>query len=475
MTARCSSSGSSPGSRPGSPRASLLAALVGSLGVMLGLALGLTGCFGDSGTLSVTVVTAPASTLMDSVVRVRLTLSEPRTVAEAVRKDGRFSLSLEASVDGDSAVVTVEGFDDLDRLVAYGSSPPFAAGPLDAGIVVYVASPLSFDASPVHLAVGRFELGAAPLAYGAVIVGGRDNANAPRAEVEIYNAYDHSLVRGLDLPQPRAGVAVAAGLDGRAFFVGGRSADDNAQAGGWAFDTTVAPAGAYTDLLTTAPPRADQRLVPISSALYLLTGAPAQLDPINLLVSPIAQAPPALPSQTATVVVESSRGTEIIAIGTGGSAGAVVRYRGGVFDQLTSPSALRINHAVVSTADGQIAVIAGDLADELTADVVKIDPIAGTSVVTPDVLETPRRRAAVARAGAFIVVAGGIAGDGTILGDAELLDSTTLAHVATIPLLAPRAAAEAIALPNDQVLLIGGLDGRGRPTDVLELFTPEPR
>jgi hypothetical protein len=428
----------------------------------------LAACLSDSGTIQVSVIAAPGSTLIESVQRIRLTLSDPRTVVEAVRGASGFSLALEAVADGEAGKIAVEGFDSNDRLIAYGLSPPFTIGPIDARVVVYLAPPQSMAIAPVQLAVPRFEIGAGSLAYGAILVGGRDNANAVRGEVELYNAYDHTLARGLDLPAPRAGAAVAATIDGRAFIIGGQGGDNQPSTLTWAFNTAAAPSGSYLELPNTAPARFGEHTVPISAARFLVTGsAAAQLDAINGLVTSLTSAPP-LPTQMVSVLARD----EIIAVGAG--AAAVVRYRGGAFDTLAIPAALRTGHLVVTTADAQVAVIGGGDRDGLRSDAVKIDPIAGTGVTIPDVLEIPRSRPAVARAGALIVVAGGVSGSGVILDTAELLDATTLRHVATIPLVAPRAEAEAIALPNDQVLLIGGLDFRGRPTAMLELFTPGP-
>jgi hypothetical protein len=110
-------------------------------------------------------------------------------------------------------------------------------------------------AAPTTLAVGRFEVGSARLPYGVIIAGGRDNGNAVRGEVEIYNAYDHTLRRGLDLPKPRAGVAMGTTVDGQAYIFGGFGPDNAAQADAWRFDTRVAPSGFVTELPGSAPCR----------------------------------------------------------------------------------------------------------------------------------------------------------------------------------------------------------------------------
>lgn len=464
MTAAVRLHSSSSPARPRAARAPSASAL--ALAALLLLAAS-AGCLGETGTVSVSVLTAPESTLLEGVQRVRMTLVGPRKVVEARRSEaGTFSLSLEAEADGNPTALEVEGYDAADQLIAFGRTPPFSLGPIDAHVAVYLAPPMSMGLSPVRLATARFDLAATALNYGAVMVGGRDNANAVRGELEIYNAFDHTLARGLDLPQPRAAPAIGATIDGRVFILGGQGQDGAPLATGWQFNSTVAPAGVYAEIASSAAARSGQRAVPITTTRFLLTGAPALLDAISVAATPIADAP-TLPTQMVAVL----SGNDILAIGVGAN---VVRYRGGAFDQLAIPAALRSGHAVVATADAQVAVIGGQLAGELTADVVKIDPQAGTGVVIADVLEIPRRRAAVARAGGFIVVAGGTSETDVVLDTVELLDATTLAHVATIPMTAPRAFAEAVTLPNDQVLIVGGIDNRGRPTDRLELFTGAP-
>lgn len=442
-----------------------------ALGAALVLAAGLggAGCIGEDGLLSVTVVTAPESTLMSSVVKLRMTLTQPRKVVEAQRQaDGGFDLSLEVAADSSAASrLLVEGYDENERLIAYGSSPPFAVNPSNASLAIYLAPPLSMGEAPKRLPRGRYELGVATLPYGAIFVGGRDNDNTVRGEVEIYNAYNHSLVSGMPLPTPRASAAVGTVVDGRAFIVGGRTGDGAAATGGWQFNTNTAPSGSYVELVSTAAGRVGARAVAITPGRFFITGTPpADLDALVGTVTPLTSTP-SLPSEMVSV----AKGNEVIAIGVGAT---VVRFRNATFDQLSIPSALRTDHSVVAMADGNVAVIGGKQGDVLTGDVVSIDPLTGMGTVLPNLLHTPREDAAVARAGNIIVVAGGVGGAGLVLGDAELLDATTLEHLGTIPLVAPRFGAEALPLPNGQVLLVGGLASNGRPTDQIELFTGEP-
>lgn len=430
------------------------------------LMLAASACVGTEGTITVQVLTSPGSTLIDSVERVRLTLSDPPTQVEASRQDGGFALSLTAAADGDPAWLALEGFDAAGAVVAYGRSPAFTVGPIDAKVAIFVAPPVSVTAAPASLAAARFELGAAPLAYGAILAGGRGNDDSARAELEIYNAFDHTLRRGLDLPAPRAGVAIATAIDGAAYLLGGATSEGVAQSTAWRFDTSAAPNGAWAELAPLPGARAGEQAVPLSLTEALVTGAPLRFSLTEGTAAALAGAP-SLPRQAA--VVSTDAGAVVI-----GAGATVVRYRAGAFDELPIPAAQRTGHAVVATADGHIAVLGGQRGDELVRDAVKIDPRTGVATFIVDALEVPRRHAAAARAGRYLVLAGGVSETGTILASAEVLDAETLAHLATVPLSAPRTGAVAQVLPNEQILFAGGIDGRGRASDLLELFTPGP-
>ena len=84
----------------------------------------------------------------------------------------------------------------------------------------------------------------------------------------------------------------------------------------------------------------------------------------------------------------------------------------------------------------------------------------------------PETGCAVAATERHLVIAGGADG-GAVSGAVEIDDATTLQPVATATLAVPRTGATAIALPNDQVLIIGGADGASAPIEALELFTPD--
>src|SRR5262249_44774172 len=135
---------------------------------------------------------------------------------------------------------------------------------------------------------------------------------------------------------------------------------------------------------------------------------------------------------------------------------------------------VRVGHAITQIADGKVLVLGGGDGTTLTPDAIVVTAgVTPSAAVMPNVLATPCKDFALAATSKYVLAAGGLAQDGSTLTDAVVLDATTLAPVATLPMVVPRSGAVALALQNDQILVIGGVDATGAPTGVLELFTPD--
>src|SRR5262249_9477917 len=118
--------------------------------------------------------------------------------------------------------------------------------------------------------------------------------------------------------------------------------------------------------------------------------------------------------------------------------------------------------AAAALADGRILVAAAG----------------ATTLVAPDGAATPgpaitaRDRAAAAVAAGSVVIAGGFDADGAARADADVIDASALT-VVTVPLAPPRGGAQAIGVPNETALVIGGRDrDGGTPQGGAEVFTP---
>ena len=152
--------------------------------------------------------------------------------------------------------------------------------------MLFRSPPQSMAEAPVALDPPRSEMGGALLAYGAVLAGGRGADGAPRADLVIYNVYDHQLQVGLGLPEARASATVIRGVTDLVYVFGGLDGDGDESADGWAFNTSVAPAGAYTSLISDGNlARAGAASVLVTSETFLVTGTPAaQIDGLRAQV-----------------------------------------------------------------------------------------------------------------------------------------------------------------------------------------------
>ena len=421
----------------------------------------LAACSGETGTLSVTLTTAPGSTVLENVQTLELTLTtDPPQVTTAERTASGFSVALELEATGGSAALHVRGLDASGGLVANGASPAFPLGAINGRVVIYMAPPMSVGAAPLSLTPARSKLAAAQLPYGVIFAGGLLDSGAASDHVSVYNAFDHSLVAGLPLPEPRAGIAMAVGATNGAYMFGGFDDAGVATASLWRFDTTVPPNGVYVDFGPKEGfARGGELALPVGDEHYLITGAPiGELAGLSGAMA-LLDALPALPAAGATVTANDGMLATIFA-----GADGVVRFRNGTFTTLALPAAARADAAVVGLPGGKVIVVCG------TTEAVRIDAASGSgeSFTLP---AAAKSGCAAAATGRHLIIAGGnIAG--AVDGSVEIFDAATLAPVGSATLVVPRTGAVALALPNDQILIAGGLDAAGAPVGTLELFTP---
>ncbi|HEY5945791.1 MAG TPA: hypothetical protein VIV40_09880 [Kofleriaceae bacterium] len=420
------------------------------------------GCAGETGTISVSLTTAPGSTLLDTVQTLRMTVTNPMQVFTAERTPSGFAIALELPATGESTSLIVEGLDNAGTLIANGASPHFPIGAINGRVVIYMAPPLSIGAAPLSLTPARSELAIAALPYGAILVGGRLASNAPSDAVTIYNAFDHTLGAGMMMPAPRAGVALGVGTGGAAYMFGGFDDGGSPTANLFRFDTTVAPAGAFSDYgVKEGFARAGQLALQIGNEKFLVTGTPAAefsgLDGTVVVRDEV----PALPAAGVSLTGNDGKLAAIFA-----GPDSVVRFRENTFTTLPIPTAARADANVVALPGGKVIVVCGSRDADL------IDAASGTServlVGFQAVAKTGCAAAATSR---HLIVVGGTAA-GTVDASVEVYDAATLAPLATLSLVVPRTNAVAFALPNDQILIAGGVDASGAPVGTLELFTP---
>ncbi|MDQ3366130.1 MAG: hypothetical protein M3680_11955 [Myxococcota bacterium] len=425
------------------------------------------GCPADTvGIIDLELTTAPGSPLLDSVTHLRVTLTAPRQVIEADRTDTGFDLALEVDATGELGSILVEAFDANGLAVAGGQSPPFAVAAIDARIAVYLAPAYSLARAPssyLDEAPPIRALTAAPLTYGAILAGGLtvDAAGAPvpSGKVHVYNAFDHTLMPGRDLPAPREGLVMGAGARGAVFMFGGRDAAGQAAATLWVFDTTVPPSGGYVELGTfPALARSDQRAVQLAADTFVITGAPP-LDLRGATLAARGDVGELAPTGAATTTVD-----RVVAL-FASSAGELLLFRDNAFIAL--PVAPRPGAAITALPGGLFGVVGGTVDGVPARDVLVIDASTGATSALADALLAGRLHPQLAVTSRHVVVAGGMDLDGAVVAGVEVLDARSLAPV-TVVTTSPPPDAQAIALPNDQVMFVGSSG------DGFQLFTPPP-
>jgi hypothetical protein len=414
----------------------------------------LAACQGSTGTIDLALTTAPGSTVLDGVQHLRVTLSEPFTVLEADRgASGGFDIALDVEATGGPATLTVEGLDAGGSLIAVGASPAFAVSAIDARIVIYMAAPLSIEPAPARLPAARIGVASTPLSYGFTIAGGEDAAGTRTDAIFIYNVFDHTLLAGLPMPEPRSFQTILTGSTNAVYLFGGLGTDGAPTGSAWRFDTNAKPNGAYAigdDHVELA--RSGASGIVLSPDNNLITGTPAlDFD----LGTPTARTDiSALPTHGVAVIA----GPLASAVFTGDPMPRIV---GDTFD--TIALAADDDATAAALVDGRVVFASA----RGTTGVLVVDVAAGTGSLI-DAQSVARHDAAVAATARHLVIAGGTDDAGTPLATADILD-LELQRITTVPCFA-RSGASAHALPNGQIAIVGGAPAN----DVIELFTPPP-
>jgi hypothetical protein len=443
--------------------------------IAFAVALAVAGCGGETGTLDVALVAAPEGDLLARVDRVRVELGDPPTVVEAARQGGELVIELEVDAQDASGVITVDGFDAAGERIARGVSAALPLAAVNAAIRIYLGPPGGLAAAPVALDPPRAGVGAAPLPYGAILVGGRTAAGAASADVVIYNVYDHQLQLGLDLPAARESPTVLRGVTDLVYVFGGSDDDGAARAEGWAFNTSVAPAGLYIALAGEGDlARAGASGAAIAGDAFVVTGDPAlRIDGPASSIGELDGAPPLTGGVAARL--GQGDGARLVVVGDGVGEGGAVVLEGDGWTELDGPADLRrTGHAVIALPDGRGLVVGGTVDGAAVDTAAVLAPTGEVDDLGAGFLATARTGAAVAVAGGVVLVAGGVGKGGAVLADAERFDAATLEPLGAVTMAVPRRDAVALPLANGQILIAGGTGEDGEPVGPLELYTPEP-
>jgi len=406
-------------------------------------------CTGTEGTITVELATAPDSTILDGAQALRVTVTNPATTTTVQRTGDGFALDLDLPAEGPGRALVIEALDASGATLAAGHAPVFPITAITARVVVYMAPPLSLARAPLQLPTPRSDVGIAGLSFGAAIVGGLAGG-APSADLAVYNAYDHTILAGMPLPAARRAPCVVGTARNDVYIFGGEGVAGPTGTL-WAFSTATPPNGAYSqlaDVVALARTCSNTQAVETSTDQFAIAGTPVVAIAGNVAAArtDLTSLPPigaSLVASDGTVVALFSDGTTL------------TRIRNNTVETAPIATPFAPLAAVANPADRSIVFVA-------TSGFVRVDPLT-LAVAAPIPTQISREGFAIAATERHVLVHGGtVAGVATPTADVYAAD--TLLHLATIPgTVSEVVGTRAIALPNQQILVVGG---------EIELFTP---
>ncbi|HWN69341.1 MAG TPA: hypothetical protein VNM90_16990, partial [Haliangium sp.] len=297
--------------------------------VLVGVLGSLASACDRTGTISVTLVSAPGSDLLDDVVRARLTLTQPLTVIEAERDaSGELALALDVAAGDAQGELVLEGFDADGALIAYGRSGPLPISGITVDIALYAAPPMSLAKTPVPPDTPRSDMGVAVLSYGALLAGGRGADGTASAAVEVYSVYQHAFQKLKPLPEARVAPAATAGAGDVVYLFGGLDAIGAPSGSLYAVDPGAAAGGASYEVVgaDTGLARAGAAMAALGQERFAVTGTPPVLVEVTQRQVRALPDAPAL-AGTATSAVPSDMPDTVLTLFAGagsGTTGAVL-------------------------------------------------------------------------------------------------------------------------------------------------------
>ncbi|MCP4449380.1 MAG: hypothetical protein GY811_29210 [Myxococcales bacterium] len=457
------------GAKPERPLAAVVSAA---------LLVSVPACSGHEGTIGVSVVASPDSDLLGRIDRLQATFPALNTQVSAERdSNGSLDLAIDVEADGRSGDLIIEGFDSMGDRIAVGRVGPLPLAAIDAEVVAFLAPGLSVTQAPVSLTTARSDIGGTEASFGALLAGGLGEAG-PVGDVDVYSTYLHDMQSGLALPSPRSELSVTAGSVGFIYIIGGTNEEGEPQSESYAFDTRVPPTGSHRPLVIGDDfARSGSTTAIVGQEQFLVNGDPALLlDGLLGVLRPLPDGE-SLDGPAATAIAENR--LQVVFGGAGvvdpvlGGVGAAIFELNQVTHIPAPPELVRTGHRALTLLTQEVLFVGGALEGQAaTTTAVRYSASTGGFTVL-DLLATGRRNPAVALTNRYLLVIGGEDDMGEAIGTAEIFDALTLEPVETIPLVVARKGVTAHALGNGQVLIAGGIDGQGRPTELLGLFTPD--
>lgn len=466
--------------------------------VLAALALcAIAACGGKSGTLTLNIVTSPADDPFADAATVRFTVgANGEHVTTVPVSMGHFNYKLSYKPDNMTGPVVIEALDGAGAVVAHGRTPYLLLSAVDQGpIAAWVGRPGRVAPAAAALPKATTESASTYVpGLGVLYAGGRDASGAPLADTAVYDVFTHGIITTAPMAKARAGGVAAAVGDINAVVYGGATSTGfgNASAVDGTlelFDPTVG-VGVWSPLpVDTFAARAYASTVVLSSGAVVVTG--------GVDANGAAQTSAALISNASGYRLSTLAGA--MAAGRVGQASATVKFPdgegallfGGLPAGATGPVAERLlgqsfsvydvgaaENRVGATAttmpNGDVLVLGGKSAAGAQASGLVITPTVPSATVTelPAALSAARQGHTASLTGSDLVVCGGADGSGAALASCDILDATSYARKATVPLGAARRGHSAEVMETGVVVLAGGVGSDGAPLASMEIYTP---
>lgn len=149
--------------------------------------------------------------------------------------------------------------------------------------------------------------------------------------------------------------------------------------------------------------------------------------------------------------------------------------------QVESPGEIRQGHAAELLNDGRVLIVGGRLDEEVTGSGLLFDPgcldTEGCKIfkALSDLLEVPRHSHTLTPVSdSKLVACGGFGADGTALGDCEILKvvNGSVTRTGAVDMVHRRGLHDAVFLPDNTVMIVGGFNEEEGALDAVEIFVP---
>ena len=473
----------------------------------------LAACGGKTGTLSLDIVVSPTDDPFADAASVRFTIGSSAYVDTETVSAGHFNLNVKQKPESTNGPVLVEALDAGGNVIAHGVSPVLTLSAMDQGpIAIWVGRPGKVATTSAAISVlttladgtqaatpsPRTDMAATTVTgLGVLFCGGRDvNGNA-LPTTAVYDVFTQAIINTSDMETARAGGLAAASTSVQAWAYGGAQSvgigtPGTPQSTIELFDPTTG-LGVWAPLPTDAfTARSFPNGAVLASGDTLITGGvDGNGMPLNTggLVNPsgairltaIATPMAAARSGHAVAAAHFSDGDGAILFGglpVGSTLPVAERLLGQTFAaySLGTTTPNLVNATATTMPNGDVLILGGQLDDgTVTSSGIVITPGVSppTVKVQANMLSAARAGHSATLSGSDLVVCGGADGTGTLQGSCDIIDTSSYAIKATVPLATPRRNHVSQLLETGDIVLAGGLGSDGKPTAAIELFTHE--